>query len=132
MNVNRRFYRKIAAFRGKYAFNVHFFFIQKSAYVKISILEFILLVQKKVSKKHFQIFCCLMNTFLQVCIVCTDRCISKIPRIFRKNIIGYSKAQCSQIFNKEHCCCSRIAFSENMNLFTFLNNWILRKHIFYS
>ena len=106
--MKRRFYREIAAFRRKYAFNVHFFlfnihfctfnvhffFIQKSAYVKISILEFVLLVQKQVSKKHLQIFCRFVNTFLQVRIVCTDKCISKIPRIFRKNIIGCSKAKC--------------------------------------
>ena len=65
MDMNRRFYCEIAAFCGKHAFNVHFhtlnvhfFFVQKSAYVKISILKFILLVQKQVSKKQFQIFCC--------------------------------------------------------------------------
>ena len=30
-----------------------------------------------------------MNTHFQVRVICTDKCISEIPRIFRKNIIGY-------------------------------------------
>ena len=34
-----------------------------------------------------------MNTFLQVRIVCTDKCVSEIPRIFLKNIIWYIVAQ---------------------------------------
>ena len=53
MDMNRRFYREIAAFLRKYTFNihfpilnVHFFFIQKSTYMKISIMKFIFLVQK--------------------------------------------------------------------------------------
>ena len=45
MDMNRRFYCEIAGFCGKHAFNVHFhtlnvhfFFVQKSTYMKISIL----------------------------------------------------------------------------------------------
>ena len=59
MDMNRRFYREIATFFRKYIFNihffvlnvhfcipnVHFFFTQKSTYMKISIVEFIFLVQ---------------------------------------------------------------------------------------
>ena len=107
--MNRRFCREITTFFEKYTFNihffvsnvhffilnihffisnVHFFFIQKSTYMKISIMELIFLVQKQISEKRFQILCCFVNTFLQVRIVCTNKCISEIPRIFRKNIIG--------------------------------------------
>ena len=81
VDVDSRFYRKIAAFFGKHTFNIHFFIIQKSAYVKISIVKFVLLVQKQVSKKRFQIFCCFVNPFLQVRVVCTDKSISEIPRM---------------------------------------------------
>ena len=45
-------------------------------------------------KKRFQIFSCFVNTFLQVHIICTDKCISEIPRIFRKNIIGCRESKC--------------------------------------
>ena len=64
--MNRRFHREVAALFGKYTFNVHFFFIQKSTYMKISIVKFIFLIQKQISEKRFQIFCCFVNTFLQV------------------------------------------------------------------
>ena len=82
--------------------NVHFFFIQSFTYMKISIMKFIFLVQKQISEKRFQILCCFVNTFLKVRIVCTNKCISEIPRIFRKNIIGCREAQCSQILDEEH------------------------------
>ena len=102
MDMNRRFYREITTFFGKYTFNIHFsvlnvhffifnihfFFIQKFTYMKISIMKLIFLVQKQISEKRFQILCCFVNTFLQVRIVCTDKCVSEIPRISRKNIIG--------------------------------------------
>ncbi|MBE5705099.1 MAG: hypothetical protein EGS62_13070 [Ruminococcus sp.] len=76
--------------------------------MKISIMKLIFLVQKQIFEKCFQILCCFVNAFLQIRIICTDKCISEIPRIFRKNIIGRRKAQCPQIFNEEHCRCSRI------------------------
>ena len=103
--MNRRFYREITTFFGKYTFNIHFFvlnvhfsilnihfcnpnvhflFVQKSTYMKVSIMKLIFLVQKQISEKRFQILCCFVNTFLQVRIVCTDKCVSEIPRIFRK------------------------------------------------
>ena len=49
--------------------------------MKISIVEFIFLIQKQISQKYFEIFCRFMNTFLQIRAVCTDKCISEIPRI---------------------------------------------------
>ena len=112
--MNRRFYREITTFFGKYTFNIHFFvlnvhfsilnihfcnpnvhflFVQKFTYMKVSIMKLIFLVQKQISEKRFQILCCFVNTFLQVRIVCTDKCVSEIPRIFRKNIIWYIVAQ---------------------------------------
>ena len=121
MDMNRRFYREIATLFGKYTFNihflvlnvhffilnihfyfsnVHFFCIQKSAYMKISIVKLIFLVQKQISEKRFQILCCFVNIFLQIRVVRTNKCISKIPRIFRKNIIGCRKAKCPQIFDE--------------------------------
>ena len=107
-DVNFCFYREIPALFRKYTFNIHFFvlnvhffssnvhfcIIQKSTYMKISIVKLIFLVQKQISEKHFQIFCCFVNTFLQVRIVCTNKCISEIPRIFCKNIIGCRESQC--------------------------------------
>ena len=36
-------------------------------------MKLILLVQKQISEKHFQILRCFVNTFLQVRIVCTDK-----------------------------------------------------------
>ena len=130
MDMNRRFYWEITTFFGKYAFNIHFsvlnvhfclpnvyfFFIQKSTYMKISIMKLIFLVQTQTSEKYFQIFRCFVNTFLQVRIVCTNKCISEIPRIFRKNIISRRETKCPQIFDEEHCCCSRIAFPDDMDL----------------
>ena len=65
-----------------FLFKVHFIFIHKSTYVKISIIKLIVLVQAQVFEKQFKIFCCSVNTFLQVRIVCTNKCISEIPRIF--------------------------------------------------
>ena len=75
--MNRRFYWEITAFLEKHAFNVHFFilnihfrishihffFIQKSTYMKISIMKLILLVQKQISEKRFQILRCFVNAF---------------------------------------------------------------------
>ena len=55
-------------------------------------MKLIFLVQKQISEKCFQIFRCFVNTFLQVRIVCTNKCISEIPRIFRKNIINCGKS----------------------------------------
>ena len=61
MDMNRRFYREIATFFRKYTFNVHFFipnvhffFIQKSTYMKISIVQFIFLVQKQISQSSIE------------------------------------------------------------------------------
>ena len=65
-----------------FLFKVHFIFIHKSTYVKISIIKLIVLVQAQVFEKQFKIFCCSVNTFLQVRIVRTNKCISEIPRIF--------------------------------------------------
>ena len=79
--MNRRFYREITTFFGKYTFNIHFFFLNVHFFF----------VQKQISEKCFQILCCFVNTFLQVRIVCTDKCISEIPRIFCKNIISCRK-----------------------------------------
>ena len=75
MDMNRRFYREITIFFGKYTFNIHFFvlnvhfsilnihfcnpnvhflFVQKSTYMKVSIMKLIFLVQKQISEKRFQ------------------------------------------------------------------------------
>ena len=106
--MGSRFYRKIAALFGKYTFNVHFFvlnihffgfnihfsFVQKSTYVQIPIMKFGFLIQQQIFKKHFKIFCGFVNPFLQVCIVCTDKGVSEIPRIFCKNIISCRETKC--------------------------------------
>ena len=52
--------------------------------MKISIEKFIFLIQKQISQEQLKILCCLMNTFLQICIVCPDKSISEIPDVFRK------------------------------------------------
>ncbi len=46
----------------------------------------------------------------------TDKCVSKIPCIFRKNIICCRKTKGSQILDKKYRRRSRITFSEDMNL----------------
>ena len=61
MDMNRRFYREIATFFGKYTFNihfsvlnVHFFFVQKSTYIKISIMKLIFFIQKQISQSSIE------------------------------------------------------------------------------
>ena len=56
-------------------------------------MKLILLVQKQIPEKRFQILRCFVNAFLQIRIICTDKCVSEIPRIFLKNIIWYIVAQ---------------------------------------
>ena len=76
----------------------------------ICIMKLILLVQKQISEKHFQILRCFVNTFLQVRIVCTDKCISEIPRIFRQYIIGSRKNKCPQTGFELHNSTSASSF----------------------
>ena len=64
------FTEKSLLFFGKYTFNIHFFvlnihffFVQKSTYMKISIMKLFFLLQKQISKKRFQILCCFVNRF---------------------------------------------------------------------
>ena len=110
--MNRRFYREITTFFGKYTFNIHFFvlnvhfsilnihfcnpnvhflFAQKSTYMKVSIMKLIFLVQKQISEKRFQILCCFVNTFLQVRIVCTDKSFLKY-HAFSANVVVMSRS----------------------------------------
>ena len=79
-------------------------------------MKFISFIQKQISEENFKIFCCFVNALLQICIVRTNKCISKIPRIFCKNIICRRETECPQIFNEEYCCGSCITFSKDMNL----------------
>ena len=63
-------------------------------------------------KKHS----CRMHIVLQIIEVCSDECISEVPRVLSKNLIAHVEAKGLQILNHEHSCCPGIPLTERMNL----------------
>ena len=84
--------------------------------MQVTVMKLVFLIQKQISKKDFQIFCCFMNTFLQVGIIGTNECVSEVPSVYCKDIIGCGKAKRSEVLDKEDRRCSCVAFAKNMNL----------------
>lgn len=57
-----------------------------------------------------------MDAFLQVIIICTNQCITKIPRIFLECVVIYAKAECFHILNHKHGGVSCVTLAEGVNL----------------
>ena len=76
----------------------------------------ILFIQEKIPEKTLQVFRGLMDVFLQICVICTNKCIPEVPGIFCKNIICGREAQSSQVLNEENRSGSGISLSKNVDL----------------
>lgn len=97
--------------------NVHFFRLNRcSADMQCPVMQRIVFIQQEIAKERFKVLCRLMNAFFQVVIVCPDQRITKIPRIFGKNIVCYIKAQRVQILDKEYRRCSGVTLAKDMDL----------------
>ena len=57
-----------------------------------------------------------MDAFLQIIVICTNQCITKIPRIFLECIVVYAKAECFHIFYHKYGSCTVVSLAERVNL----------------
>ena len=57
-----------------------------------------------------------MNTFLQIVIICTNQCVTEIPRILTERIVIDTEPKGFHILNHKHGGGSCVAFAEGMNL----------------
>ena len=57
-----------------------------------------------------------MNTFLQIVIVCTNQCITEIPRVFTERIVIDTEPKSFHILNHKHGGGSCVTLAEGMNL----------------
>ena len=87
-----------------------------STNVHYTVVQLIVFSEQKVSQKQFQIFCCLMDVFLQIRIIGTHKRIAEVPCIMSENIVGCRKSQRPQVLNEENRSSTSISFRKHMNL----------------
>ena len=75
-----------------------------------------MLAQQKVSEKTLQIDQIRINTFSDISIICTDKCIAEIPAVSFKRLITNNKTKSPEIFYCKNCCSPCISLSKRMNL----------------
>ena len=83
-----------------FAFSISTFASPMSTYMKISIVKLIFLVQKQISEKRFQILCCFVNAFLQIRIICTDKCIFRYTCKVVYNFLSFIRTYCLILYSK--------------------------------
>ena len=69
-----------------------------------------------VSMKHLKELRRLMNTILQVIVICPDQCVPKIPCVLSKNVVRYVKAQRAQVLDEEYRRRSGVTFAKYVDL----------------
>ena len=57
-----------------------------------------------------------MNTLLQIIIVCTNQCVTEIPRVFTERIVINTEPKSFHILNHKHGGGSCVTLAEGMNL----------------
>lgn len=57
-----------------------------------------------------------MDAFLQIIVICTNQCITKISRIFLECIVVYAKAECFHIFHHKYGSCTGVSLAGRVNL----------------
>ena len=57
-----------------------------------------------------------MNTFLQIVIVCTNQCVTEIPRVFTERIVIDTEPKSFHVLNHKHGGGSCVTLAEGMNL----------------
>ena len=72
-------------------------FINK-IHVHSSVFQLVICAEQEICKKQFQKFRSRMNAFLQIGIVCSDKCITKIPRVFTERIVVHTETKGFHIF----------------------------------
>ena len=64
----------------------------------------------------FKIYSCIVYTHTSVFIVCTNQCVSEIPRVLGKKVVVYFEAYGMEVQYGKNCCCSGVTFTKRMYL----------------
>lgn len=74
--------------------NVRFSLLfERTTDMQCPIMKWMILVQQEILEKQLKEFRRLMNAIFQVIIICSDKCIPKIPCMLSKNVVCHIKTQ---------------------------------------
>ena len=64
----------------------------------------------------FKIYSCIFYTCTSVFIVCTNQCVSEIPRVLSKKVVVYFEAYGTEVQYGKNCCCLGVTLTKRMYL----------------